>query len=185
MTQNQTSYELRDRTLWIDGDTSIHSSLLSNMLLRLESIDFSKVRAKEINNDVKKFNQLTEESLTLKGALKPFSEEYTIPDEYQDIDIKTFTFNKLYDETSVNAFSSEEIELRINRIVEECQKVSDLKLTMLFRSMIFLIDFMKEQGTVWGVGRGSSCASYILYLIGVHSVDAVKYNLDCSEFFRT
>ena len=35
-----------------------------------------------------------------------------------------------------------------------------------------------------GVGRGSSVASYILYLIGVHRIDSIKYNLDWKEFLR-
>jgi DNA polymerase III alpha subunit len=37
---------------------------------------------------------------------------------------------------------------------------------------------------VWGVGRGSSVASYVLFLIGVHRIDSMKYNLDYKEFLR-
>ena len=54
----------------------------------------------------------------------------------------------------------------------------------LLRYMIYLVDFMRENNIVWGVGRGSSVASYILYLIGIHSVDSMKYNLDWREFLR-
>ena len=48
----------------------------------------------------------------------------------------------------------------------------------------YLVDTMKENGIVWGVGRGSSVASYVLYLIGVHKIDSIKYNLDYQEFLR-
>lgn len=48
----------------------------------------------------------------------------------------------------------------------------------------YLVDTMKENNIVWGVGRGSSVASYVLYLIGIHRVDSIKYNLDINEFLK-
>ena len=50
--------------------------------------------------------------------------------------------------------------------------------------MVYLVDFMRENKIVWGVGRGSSVSSYILYLIGVHKVDSIQYGLDFNEFMR-
>jgi len=43
---------------------------------------------------------------------------------------------------------------------------------------------MQENKVIWGVGRGSSVASYVLYLIGVHRVNSMYYNLDVGEFLR-
>ena len=54
----------------------------------------------------------------------------------------------------------------------------------MLRYLIYLVDVMRENNVVWGVGRGSSVASYILYLIGIHKVDSVKHNLDYTEFLR-
>jgi len=54
----------------------------------------------------------------------------------------------------------------------------------LLRYMCYLVDFMRGNDIVWGVGRGSSVASYILYLIGVHRIDSIAYNLDWREFLR-
>lgn len=48
----------------------------------------------------------------------------------------------------------------------------------------YLVDTMRENNIVWGVGRGSSVASYVLYLIGVHKIDSIKYELDINEFLR-
>jgi DNA polymerase III alpha subunit len=48
----------------------------------------------------------------------------------------------------------------------------------------YLVDYMREHNIVWGVGRGSSVASYCLYLIGVHKVDSIKYQLDIKEFLK-
>jgi len=54
----------------------------------------------------------------------------------------------------------------------------------LLRYMIYLVDFMRENNIVWGVGRGSSVASYVLYLIGVHRINSIQYGLDWHEFLR-
>lgn len=48
----------------------------------------------------------------------------------------------------------------------------------------YLVDTMRENNVVWGVGRGSSVASYVLYLIGVHKIDSIKYELDIHEFLK-
>jgi len=48
----------------------------------------------------------------------------------------------------------------------------------------YLVDTMRENKVLWGVGRGSSVASYVLYLIGVHKIDSIKYGLDIHEFLK-
>jgi DNA polymerase III alpha subunit len=48
----------------------------------------------------------------------------------------------------------------------------------------YLVDTLRQNKIVWGVGRGSSVASYILFLIGVHKIDSIKYDLDIKEFLK-
>jgi DNA polymerase III alpha subunit len=50
--------------------------------------------------------------------------------------------------------------------------------------MKYIVDTLRENKVLWGVGRGSSVASYVLYLIGVHKVDSIKYKLPIEEFFK-
>jgi DNA polymerase III alpha subunit len=54
----------------------------------------------------------------------------------------------------------------------------------VLRILIYIIETMRKHKLVWGVGRGSSVASYVLYLLGVHKVDSLKYNLDINEFLK-
>ena len=54
----------------------------------------------------------------------------------------------------------------------------------LLHVMKYVVDTLRENNVVWGVGRGSSVASYVLHLIGVHKIDSVKYNLPIEEFFK-
>ena len=51
----------------------------------------------------------------------------------------------------------------------------------LLRYMIYLVDFMRANNIVWGVGRGSHVASYVLYLIGIHKVNPIPHGLDYSR----
>jgi DNA polymerase III alpha subunit len=70
------------------------------------------------------------------------------------------------------------------RVAEEMELYNSFNLHNVLRFLIYLIDTMRAQNIVWGVGRGSSVASYVLYLIGVHKVDSIKYKLDIHEFLR-
>ena len=54
----------------------------------------------------------------------------------------------------------------------------------LLRYLKYLVDVMKQNHVIWGVGRGSSVASYVLYLLGVHRIDSMYYDLDAEEFLR-
>jgi DNA polymerase III alpha subunit len=54
----------------------------------------------------------------------------------------------------------------------------------LLHVMKYVVDTLRENNVVWGVGRGSSVASYVLHLIGVHKIDSVKYNIPIEEFFK-
>jgi hypothetical protein len=54
----------------------------------------------------------------------------------------------------------------------------------LLRYLVYLVDTMRENQLVWGVGRGSSVASYVLYKLGVHRIDSLHYDLDPEEFLR-
>jgi DNA polymerase III alpha subunit len=50
--------------------------------------------------------------------------------------------------------------------------------------MHYIVEVLRKNNIVWGVGRGSSVACYALYLLGVHKIDSIKYNLPIEEFFK-
>ena len=50
--------------------------------------------------------------------------------------------------------------------------------------MKYLVDTLRKNNIIWGVGRGSSVASYVLYLLGVHRIDSLYYDLDITEFLK-
>ena len=54
----------------------------------------------------------------------------------------------------------------------------------VLRFLVYFTDTLRDKNIVWGVGRGSSVASYVLYLIGVHRINSIRYNLDITEFLK-
>ena len=99
-----------------------------------------------------------------------------MPDEYKNMDVYTYVIDKIQPEIAP-------IET-VERVYEELREFEQRNMMDLLRYMIYLVDFMRENNIVWGVGRGSSVASYVLYLIGVHRIDSIQYSLDWREFLR-
>lgn len=73
---------------------------------------------------------------------------------------------------------------QLNRVLVELELFEKHKMIPLLVFLKFLVDRMRENNIVWGVGRGSSVASYCLYLLGVHKIDSLKYQLDINEFLK-
>jgi hypothetical protein len=71
-----------------------------------------------------------------------------------------------------------------NRVSEELEAFIAHGMMDLLYYLKYLVDTLEENQILWGVGRGSSVASYVLYLIGVHKIDSLAYNLDWREFLR-
>jgi DNA polymerase III alpha subunit len=75
---------------------------------------------------------------------------------------------------------------------EEQRKRVELELELFIKNgmydllhvMKYVVDTLRANNVVWGVGRGSSVASYVLHLIGVHKIDSIKYNIPIDEFFK-
>jgi DNA polymerase III alpha subunit len=97
---------------------------------------------------------------------------WKMPQAYKDLDIAEY----------VLSLCSNEAELQ--RVGEELLLYQERDLFNLLRYLKYLVDLMTENNVIWGVGRGSSVASYILYKLGVHKIDSIYYQLDIKEFLR-
>lgn len=178
------SLDLRDRTLWFDGDSSISSDRMADLLLSGKSIE--NIYPLEIDKAVKSFNSISEGvKLELKTQLRELKTDYSIPREYLDIDLKAYLTSKLLDKLAEDNISDEnDVRVRIARILKEIKLFQEYNIENLIRTTIYIVDTFKKNNIVWGTGRGSSCACYSLYVIGLHDVDSVQYSLDLNEFFR-
>jgi DNA polymerase III alpha subunit len=71
-----------------------------------------------------------------------------------------------------------------NRVSQELELYIKHGMYDVLHVMKYIVDTLRENNIVWGVGRGSSVSSYVLYLIGVHKIDSIKYKLPIEEFFK-
>jgi DNA polymerase III alpha subunit len=70
------------------------------------------------------------------------------------------------------------------RLADELALFQKHHMIPVLRAMKYVVDTLRNNNVVWGVGRGSSVASYVLFLIGVHKIDPIKYELPIEEFFK-
>ena len=95
-----------------------------------------------------------------------------MPDEYQQLDIAEY----------ILSLCKNDAELQ--RCGSELLLYQERDLFNLLRYLKYLVDTMTKNQIIWGVGRGSSVASFVLYKLGVHRIDSLYYNLDIHEFLR-
>jgi DNA polymerase III alpha subunit len=95
-----------------------------------------------------------------------------MPDQYKQLDIA---------EHMIAMCDTSE---KLQRVGHELLLYQERGLFDLLRYLKYLVDVMRDNRVIWGVGRGSSTASYVLYLLGVHQIDSMYYDLDVSEFLR-
>ena len=96
-----------------------------------------------------------------------------MPEEYKTLDIEAWIWEQ-----------TPPWDPQHTRVTEELAAFKERNMIDLLRWLKYFVDTCNKNNVVWGVGRGSSVASYILYLIGVHHIDSVKYNLEWQEFLR-
>ena len=150
----------------------------------------------DADDDVDRFNAAMEEQgldklqkyIPLDVDQKTFDGvcqgEWFMPDEYKTLDVDDWCLRKIM--KIKNATHRDQVlwSKEWNRAYEELEAFDERGMENLLRYMIYLVDFMRENDIVWGVGRGSSVASYVLYLIGVHKINSIQFDLDWREFLR-
>lgn len=165
------------------GQAILSSDNLRNLILQGKSISHLNVNQdSEIELFQKYQSELLSETITFLDApeeLLSFDEfhekcakEWVFPAIYQQIDVKTWLLDKC------------KTQHEADRVDEEYKLFEERNLIMLLRLFIFLVNYMRENKLIWGIGRGSAVSSFCLYLIGIHRVDSLKYNLNIKDFLK-
>ena len=118
------------------------------------------------------YNNYAEENLSIEEWDHRNQERWFMPEEYKQLDIAKHVLDLC------------KTEVELQRVGEELLLYQERNLFDLLRYLKYLVDVMRENRLIWGVGRGSSLASYVLYLLGVHRVNSIYFDLDPQEFLR-
>jgi len=127
-----------------------------------EQFDFSFVPPINPNDD-----------LSIEDFDRYMQADWHMPKEYKSLDIESFILDR-----------SPPWDPNFTRVKEELEEFKARNMLDLLRWLKYFVDVCSKENILWGVGRGSSVASYVLYLLGVHKIDSIKYNLDWREFLR-
>jgi len=161
-----------------DGNVVYFTSALMELLYRGEIP--SEVLFPMDDPDVVMFNKFSYENYddiyyTLPEKIPTHEERKSLwfyPDKYDEIDLDKY-FQDLC-----------QTDAEKNRVKLELTLYREKGFEKFLRFCIFLSERIAENGWVIGVGRGSSCASYLLYLLKIHLVNSLKYDLDIKEFLK-
>jgi len=164
------------------GDYVLDEKEVVEVLYNNPNVDLTKVNITEVQKfneaveslyiDTEKLIQYTEPNVSVEEFDNQYQQNWHMPQEYKDLDIAKYLLD----------LCSNDAELqRVGHELLEYQKIDFFD---ALRFLKYFVDTMRENNVVWGVGRGSSVASHVLYLLGVHKIDSLKYNLDPDEFFK-
>jgi DNA polymerase III alpha subunit len=119
-----------------------------------------------------RIDEMARERLTVEQFDRGCQSHWYMPDQYRQLDIAEHVLGLC------------ENEAQLHRCGQELLLFQERNLFDLLRYLKYLVDIMHENQLIWGVGRGSSVASYVLYKLRVHRIDSMFYDLDPEEFLR-
>jgi hypothetical protein len=118
------------------------------------------------------WRQASSESMTVQEFDRQQQANWFMPAEYQHLDIAAYVLALC------------DTDEQLQRVGKELLMFQERDLFPMLRYLKYLVDVMRSHDMIWGVGRGSSVASYVLFLMGVHRIDSLYYDLDPGEFLR-
>jgi DNA polymerase III alpha subunit len=142
-----------------------------DQILVEDSADIAKL-AQYSNINIKTVDKIFED-ISVEEFDAICQQDWFIPKEYKQLDIEAWILAQ-----------APPWDPEATRVQEELAAFRQRNMLPLLCVLKYLVDTLRSNNIVWGVGRGSSVASYVLYLIGVHKIDSIKYNLDWREFLR-
>jgi len=124
------------------------------------------------NENLPTLIEYVESTLSVKEFDDQNQSQWQMPKEYYEIDIAKWVLDQCKNE--------EELQ----RAGDELLKFHDRNMFPLLQYLKYLVDTMRKNNIVWGVGRGSSVASFVLFLIGIHRINSLYYQLSVEEFLK-
>ena len=163
------------------GDCTFTEQDAIDLLYNNPEFDISKLFFDDIEKYTSSIKELgldlpTIKTLPNRESLSEFDNkninDWHMPEKYYNIDVKKWLLEKT------------QTEEERDRVLIEYGLFEKKKFVKVLQFLIYFVDTLRANNIVWGVGRGSSVASFCLFLIGVHKINPMLYNLDITEFLR-
>lgn len=138
-------------------------------VLSENSIVFPDILELEYIPDIKQYQEL---NISVIDFDIQNQNNYFMPDEYKNIDIAKHVLDLCV------------TDVELQRVGTELLLYQERNMFNILKYLKYLVDTLKSNNIVFGVGRGSSVSSYVLYLLGVHKINSLYYDLDITEFLK-
>lgn len=154
----------------------------------LNENDLCELYLRDPNRIIK--TALTETKIRLSDDLDIVLSEYVDPklsvEEFDTLNQNLWHMPKEYSEMDIAKWVLDQCqnETELQRAGEELLLFQERNMFILLQYLKYLVDTMRANNIVWGVGRGSSVASFILFLIGIHRINSLYYDLSIDEFLK-
>jgi DNA polymerase III alpha subunit len=137
-----------------------------------------------ITPDIIEYNKLADDNQQIQQKIDcgVLNYEWNLPGNYQHLDVAEYVAT-LHADMCID-YTDDQINQRELRLATELSIYYQKGLVEVLRTIIYVINTLSLSNEVWGVGRGSSVSSYVLYVIGAHDVDSFKYELDINDFLH-
>lgn len=162
------------------SEQDIFQGLYSGKITSLEGVNIDDTALVERFNTARKANADPVSDLTL------FEQTINDVNEFDAKNQENWFMDEYYKNLDIAKWLVEQCKTQeeLNRVGQELVLFVQHDMLEVLNYLKYLVDTMRSNNIVWGVGRGSSVASYCLYLIGVHKVNSIKYELDIHEFLK-
>ena len=136
--------------------------------------------------DVEKFNNAIDNLYLFNNKLAKYNTPNFSIEEFDKLNQQTWHMPQKYKELDIAEYllSLCETDVELQRVGSELLEFQKLDFFDALRFLKYFVDVMRNNNIVWGVGRGSSVASYVLFLLGIHKINSIKFNLSPDEFFK-
>jgi DNA polymerase III alpha subunit len=147
----------------IFNSSDIFKSLYQGKLTNLKDITV------DYSDDIKQLEEVAEftfqrfndqlDQIDVKDFDQALQSDWFMPPEYREFDVKEYCISRCVG------------DVQVDRVNSEMAAYEDRGMIPLLQWIKHFVDTCTENNIVWGVGRGSSVASFVLFLLGVHQVD--------------
>ena len=148
---------------------------MTNTELQLKNTLVSDTIKFDANLNLHSIPELIEYTLDEK-SIEEFDDlcrnNWFIPEKYENLDIARFILEQCNSDAE------------LQRAGEELLLYQERDMFILLKYLNYLVDTMRDNNIVWGVGRGSSVSSFVLFLIGIHRINSLHYDLSINEFLK-
>lgn len=152
--------------------------LYSKKINKLEELFFDEETVQKFNNSLDinkdsfgKINSIPKNTQDIESFDKKNQNLWFCPENYS-FNLVEYLYN-----LCKNSQERDRVDLELNLYIKH-------NMIGLLYYLKYLVDTMRENNIVWGIGRGSSVSSFILYLIGIHKINSIEYELDINEFLQ-